>query len=78
MKAKKEKSKEQRNLFSGNIASRSPKALGESAHHHIHISWVHIKQLGHAAPRWSHCSDAVSLIQVQICFILLLQRNDLR
>ncbi|TNN74335.1 hypothetical protein EYF80_015418 [Liparis tanakae] len=43
--------------------ARRPKALGEGAHHNVHVSGVDVEQLGHSPPRWSHCSDTVGLIQ---------------
>lgn len=65
------------NLPPGDITSSRPEALGEGAHHHVHVRWVHTKQFGHAPARRPHGADAVGLVQVQVGFILFLQCDNL-
>ena len=54
-------------MICGDVASTSSKTLSERPHHDVHISWVTPPVLDHSPSCFSHGSNAVCLIQVQIC-----------
>ena len=65
-------------LGSPNVASAGPKALSEGAHHDVNIPRVEAEVVNHPSAVRPHGPHAVSLIQVQVELVLLLQPQDLR
>src|SRR5438876_1116045 len=53
-------------LGSCNVATSSAKALCECAHEHIHTAWIDAKVVAHSPATWTHGTDGMGFIQVQI------------
>lgn len=65
-------------LFPCNVTACSTEALGERAHHDIHVAGVQPEVIDHSSPLWTQGPDAVGLVEVKVCPVTLLQCNHFR
>lgn len=63
--------------FAGDVSAGGAEALGEGAHQDVHVTWVQAKIIDHAPAPRAQRPDAVSLVQVEVRPVALLQGDDL-
>lgn len=64
--------------FPCNVTACSTEALGEGAHHDIHVAGVQPEVIDHSSPLRTQGPDAVGLVKVKVRPVTLLQGNHFR
>lgn len=64
-------------LSAGYVSSSCPEALCERSHQHVNVIGTHPEVFHNSSACCSHCSNAVSFVQVEVGFVFVLQGDNL-